>query len=122
MFDGIGVDLCDIARIERAMEKTHFMERVYTEEERAYLEKKGKSAAQSAAAMFAAKEAVAKALGTGFSGGVMPFQIGVVHAENGAPGAVLTGTAAKLLAGRRVLLSLSHEGSQAVAFAMIASE
>ena len=101
---GVGVDLCGIARIERAIEKAHFYERVFTPEERAYLNQKGKGRAQSAAAMFAAKEAVAKALGTGFSGGVMPWNISVVHDEKGAPAAEL---------------SLSHEGDSAIAFAVI---
>ena len=119
---GVGVDLCGIARIARAMERTHFMERVYTGEERAYLALKGKGAAQSAAAMFAAKEAVAKALGTGFSGGVSPGQIGVCHAPGGMPHVALTGAALErlqALGGRQVRLSLSHEQDMAVAFAVI---
>ena len=119
---GVGVDLCGIARIERAIEKAHFYERVFTPEERAYLDQKGKSRAQSAAAMFAAKEAVAKALGTGFSGGVMPWNISVVHDEKGAPGAELTGAAKarmEQIGGRNVMLSLSHEGDSAIAFAVI---
>lgn len=119
---GVGVDLCGIARIERAIEKTHFYERVFTPEERAYLDQKGKSRAQSAAAMFAAKEAVAKALGTGFSGGVMPWNISVVHDEKGAPGAELSGAAKERLeqmGGAGVRISLSHEGDSAIAFAVI---
>lgn len=122
MCKAVGVDLCAVSRIARAMEKPRFLARVYTQEERAYLEERGKTAAQSAAAMFAAKEAVAKALGTGFSGGVMPGQIGVTHAPGGAPGVLLTGCAAERLAqmgGARVLLSLSHEGDLAVAFVTI---
>lgn len=119
---GVGVDLCGIARIERAIEKAHFYERVFTPEERAYLDQKGKSRAQSAAAMFAAKEAVAKALGTGFSGGVMPWNISVVHDEKGAPGAELSGAAKERLeqmGGVGVRISLSHEGDSAIAFAVI---
>ena len=119
---GVGVDLCGIARIERAIEKAHFYERVFTPEERAYLNQKGKGRAQSAAAMFAAKEAVAKALGTGFSGGVMPWNISVVHDEKGAPGAELTGAAKERLeqiGGADVRISLSHEGDSAIAFAVI---
>ena len=119
---GVGVDLCGIARIERAIEKAHFNERVFTPEERAYLDQKGKSRAQSAAAMFAAKEAVAKALGTGFSGGVMPWNISVVHDEKGAPGAELSGAAKERLeqiGGAGVQISLSHEGDSAIAFAVI---
>lgn len=119
---GVGVDLCGIARIERAIEKEHFYERVFTPEERAYLDQKGKSRAQSAAAMFAAKEAVAKALGTGFSGGVMPWNISVVHDEKGAPGAELSGAAKERLeqmGGASVRISLSHEWDSAIAFAVI---
>ena len=119
---GVGVDLCDVARIERAIEKEHFYERVFTPEERAYLNQKGKGRAQSAAVMFAAKEAVAKALGTGFSGGVMPWNISVVHDEKGAPGAELTGAAKERLeqiGGAGVRISLSHEGDSAIAFAVI---
>ena len=119
---GVGVDLCGVARIERAIEKEHFYERVFTPAERAYLNQKGKGRAQSAAAMFAAKEAVAKALGTGFSGGVMPWNISVVHNEKGAPGAELTGAAKERLeqiGGAGVRISLSHEGDSAIAFAVI---
>ena len=64
---GIGVDLCAVSRMERAIAKEHFLNRVFTEGERAYLQSRGRSVGQSAAAMFAAKEAVAKALGTGFA-------------------------------------------------------
>ena len=119
---GVGVDLCGVARIERAIEKEHFYERVFTTEERAYLDQKGKGRAQSAAAMFPAKEAVAKALGTGFSGGVMPWNISVVHDEKGAPGAELSGAAKERLeqiGGAGVQISLSHEGDSAIAFAVI---
>lgn len=119
---GVGVDLCGVARIERAIEKEYFYERVFTPEERAYLNQKGKGRAQSAAAMFAAKEAVAKALGTGFSGGVMPWNISVVHNEKGAPAAELTGAAKERLeqiGGAGVQISLSHEGDSAIAFAVI---
>lgn len=119
---GVGVDMCAIARMQRALEKPRFAERVFTEAERAYLTGRGKGCAQSAAAMFAAKEAVAKALGTGFSGGVMPGQIGVVHDGAGRPGIELTGAALermRAMSGARVHLSLSHEGDMALAFAVI---
>ena len=72
--------------------------------------------------MFAAKEAVAKALGTGFAQGIMPGQIEVTHTGSGQPGARLTGAAqARLeqMGGGRILLSLSHEGDTAIAFALI---
>lgn len=119
---GIGTDLCAVSRMERAMEKEHFRARVFSEGERGYLEKKGKTAAQSAAAMFAAKEAVAKALGTGFAKGVMPWCIEVTHGADGAPGIILHAEAEERLeaiGGARVHLSLSHEGDTALAFAVI---
>ena len=119
---GIGTDLCAVSRMERAIEREHFYARVFLEGERAYLEKKGRTRAQSAAAMFAAKEAVAKALGTGFARGVMPWAIEVTHERSGAPGVRLHGEALARLAeigGGRVLLSLTHEGDTAMAFAVI---
>ena len=119
---GIGGALCAVSRMERAIARAGFMDRVYTEQERAALEQKGRGRAQSAAAMFAAKEAVAKALGTGMSGGVCFDQIEVTHDALGAPGVRLHGAAQErllALGGGRVLLSLSHEGDMAIAFAVI---
>ena len=119
---GIGTDLCRIDRIEKAIEKEHFYTRVFSEEERAYLETKGKQKGASAAAMFAAKEAVAKALGTGFAKGVSVSDIRVTHDELGAPGVQLFGGAAarmQALGADQVLLSLSHEGDMALAFALL---
>ena len=119
---GVGVDLCGIDRIRRAMEKPGFLERWYTEKERAAIASRSRGAAETAAAMFAAKEAVAKALGTGFAAGVMPEDIGVVYDSLGAPHAELTGGAAQrmqTLGAGRILLSLSHEGDMAAAFAVL---
>jgi len=68
---GLGIDLCEIARIDNAIQKSDgFLQRYFTAEERSYLEGRGQMVAQSAAAMFAAKEAFLKALGTGLSGGI----------------------------------------------------
>ena len=126
MFDGnvigIGVDLCAVSRMEKSIQREHFAQRVFLPGERAYLDQKDKSRAQSAAAMFAAKEAVAKALGTGFAQGVSAWTIEVTHDELGAPGIVLHGGAKErlcALGGARVLLSLTHEGDMAAAFAVI---
>ena len=119
---GIGTDLCAVSRMEKAIQKEHFYTRVFFEGERAYLDAKGKARAQSAAAMFAAKEAVAKALGTGFARGVEPWVIEVTHGESGAPGVVLHGGAKERLGklgGTKVLLSLTHENDMATAFAVV---
>ena len=119
---GIGTDLCAISRMEKAIQKAHFYERVFFEEERAYLEAKENARAQSAAAMFAAKEAVSKALGTGFIHGIMPWTIEVTHDEDGRPGVALHGAAMeklKSIGGKRVHLSLTHEGDTAMAFVIV---
>ena len=120
MIRGLGVDLMDVERIKRALERhPRFLARVYSPVEQAAIAQRG---AETAAGYFAAKEAVAKALGTGFAQGIMPEQIEVTHADNGQPGARLTGAAqARLeqMGGGRILLSLSHEGDTAIAFALI---
>ena len=119
---GIGTDMCAVSRMEKAIQRTHFYERVFFENERVYLESKENARAQSAAAMFAAKEAVSKALGTGFIRGIMPWTIEVTHDEHGKPGVVLHDAAKEKMesiGGKRVHLSLTHEGDMALAFAMI---
>lgn len=109
---GLGFDLCQIERIEKAMETHGFLCRYFTPEEQAYLEKKGKAASQSAAAMFAAKEALLKAMGVGLGGGIALGEIGVCHDASGAPSYRLTGEAAAKAAAlgvTRTHLTLTHE-------------
>ena len=121
MIVGIGTDICRIERFEDEEKRNALAARFFTEGERAYVEARGKGAAASAAAVFAAKEACAKALGTGFSG-FGPSEIEVVHWENGKPGYKLTGEANALARKRgvdRMHLSLSHDGGMAVAFAVL---
>lgn len=122
---GIGCDLCAVSRMARAIEKAHFTERVFLPGERAYLDSRGRARAQSAAAMFAAKEAAAKSLGTGFAQGVMPWTIEVIHAAQGAPQLLLHGEAQARFAamgGMRAHLSLSHEGDMAMAMVILEGE
>ena len=124
MITGIGTDLIEIVRIQRAIEKNpHFMERVYTANEIAYCRRK-KNAWQSFAARFAAKEAVSKALGTGI-GPVGLIEIEILNAENGQPKVVLHGKALQLAADRniqRVHISLSHSEAYAMATAVLEGE
>jgi holo-[acyl-carrier protein] synthase len=91
---GIGTDLIDIRRIERTLERygERFLDRVFTPVERARSERRAGRAA-SYAKRFAAKEAGAKALGTGFRQGVFLRDIGVVNLASGRPTLVLTGGA-----------------------------
>jgi holo-[acyl-carrier protein] synthase len=101
MIIGIGSDLCDIRRVEKVIARfgDRFLERVFTETERAKaLRRTGTLQAPTFAKRFAAKEACAKALGTGFSGGVFMSDLGVVNRPSGQPTFRLTGGAAARLA------------------------
>src|SRR6202453_4202140 len=99
MILGLGSDLCDIRRIEKTMQRhgERFLTRIYTDIERARSDKRANRAA-SYAKRFAAKEACAKALGTGLRAGVFWRDMGVVNLRSGAPTLALTGGAAKRLA------------------------
>lgn len=99
MIIGIGNDLIDIRRIAATLERfdERFINRIYTDTERAKSERRANRAA-SYAKRFAAKEACAKALGTGLSRGVFWRDMGVVNLQSGRPTLALTGGAAKQLA------------------------
>ena len=124
MIIGIGTDIVKTTRFEGMTE--HFIARAFTPNERAYL--LGKSHI-SAAGIFAAKEAVAKALGTGFSG-FWPNMVEITHDTNGKPQVILHGEAAhiarrlakgkrRFYRGYRLDLSITHTDDNAVAFAVI---
>lgn len=120
---GLGMDLCEISRIEQAIEKNErFLQRWYTAEEQAYILARGKAGAQSAAAMFAAKEAFLKAAGVGIGRGIAMTEVAVGHDEMGAPHYVLTGAAQQKLqemGAQRAWLTLSHEAGMAAAVCVI---
>ena len=94
MIIGVGTDLCDIRRIERTLERfpERFTSRVFTETERARVARRRNPAA-AFAQRFAAKEACAKALGTGFRRGVFWRDMGVDNLPSGKPFLTLTGGA-----------------------------
>ena len=98
MILGVGNDLIDIRRIERTLERfgERFIGRIFTEAERRKSEGRAQRAA-SYAKRFAAKEACAKALGTGLRHGVYWRDMGVVNLPSGRPTLKLTGGAAKAL-------------------------
>jgi holo-[acyl-carrier protein] synthase len=91
---GIGTDLCDIRRIERTIARhgDRFVQRIFTPVERRLAEQRANPAA-TYAKRFAAKEACAKALGTGFREGVFFRDLGVVNLPSGRPTMELTGAA-----------------------------
>lgn len=127
MIVGMGSDLCDIRRIEASLARfgDRFIHRLFTDVERERSERKGDRAA-SYAKRFAAKEACAKALGTGFRQGVAWRDLGVVNLRSGKPTMILTGQAGDVLAklvpdGHEAVihLSLTDEPPYAQAFVII---
>lgn len=127
MIIGLGVDLCDIRRIERVMARygDKFLHRVFTETERARADRRTEALrAATYAKRFAAKEACAKALGTGFAQGVFHSDIGVVNLPTGQPTLALTrGAAARLAAitppGRTAAMALTLTDEPPYAFAQV---
>ena len=137
MILGIGNDLTDIRRIEKSLERfgDRFIDRVFTEVERRKSERRyaGEGPrnvrAASYAKRFAAKEACAKALGTGFRDGVFWRDMGVVNLPSGQPTMALTGGALERLraitpAGMvpRIHVTITDEYPMAEAFVMISAE
>jgi len=124
MVIGIGTDLIEIARIEQSIARfgDRFLERVFTPAEMLYCRRK-KNAAESFAARFAAKEAGAKALGTGISHGISWLELEVLREPTGKPTLALTGRAAaraQSLGVARISLSLTH--SKDIALAVVIME
>ncbi len=119
---GHGVDLVEVARIERVwkLHQAAFLERVYTRAEQEYCLPR-RDAAIRLAGRFAAKEAVLKALGTGWRGGIRFTDVETLPDALGKPEVRLSGEAARI-AGQQgiaqVLLSISHAGEYASASAI----
>jgi holo-[acyl-carrier protein] synthase len=121
---GTGIDMVDIDRVARSIERygRRFLERVYTAQEIAYCERKRRNAAESYAARFAAKEAGAKALGTGMGFGVTWREIEVEREPAGRPLLVLHGRAAELaqaMGVQRSSLSITHTDTRAMAMVIL---
>lgn len=117
--------MLEIARMERVIaRRPSFLSRVFTDEERAYCDRRARPA-EHYAARWAAREAVLKALGTGFSGGIGPQDVSVTNEASGRPQAVLRGRALELAREqgvREVALSLSHTREVAVANAVMVTD
>jgi holo-[acyl-carrier protein] synthase len=127
MIIGIGSDLCDARRIAKTIERhgERFLNRIFTPVERAKAERRA-NRAETYAKRFAAKEACAKALGTGFRRGVFWRDMGVVNMPSGQPTMKLTGGALERLKAitpsgceARIDLSVTDEGPTAQAIVII---
>jgi holo-[acyl-carrier protein] synthase len=119
MIVGSGIDLAEIGRIQQSIDRygSRFLNRIYTPAEQAYCLRRRKSA-ESFAARFAAKEAGAKALGTGISRGVNWLEIEVVREPGGRPTLKFHGRAAQIAARLGVAhaaLSITHTADLAMA-------
>ncbi len=119
MILGIGVDLCEVERIEQAITRhgERFLARIYTPAERAYCENKPNKM-ERFAGRFAAKEAAMKALGTGWHRGVGWCDFEVTRLATGQPVIVLHGVAqqiAQQMGTGRILVSITHTASMAMA-------
>ena len=122
MILSIGVDMVDVARVQQLLEQggDAFLERVYTPDERAYCLARARPG-EHLAARFAAKEAVMKCLGTGWSQGVGFSQVEVRREPSGEVTVTLTSRALEVSRDpgiQRIHISLSHTAGQAVAFAV----
>ena len=128
MIIGTGVDIVEIDRFKNMKEKTRFMKRVFSVREQEYLASKD---SQTMAGLFAAKEAVSKALGTGFRG-FFPCDIEILHDKNGKPFVMLHGIAqavANSITSKKddpirpssylIHISISHNHTNAIAFAVL---
>jgi holo-[acyl-carrier protein] synthase len=129
MIIGIGSDLCDVRRIERVIERygERFLDRIFTATERSKADGR-LTRIETYAKRFAAKEACAKALGTGFRRGVFWRDLGVVNLSSGRPTMALTGGALERLraitpAGHvaRIDVSITDEGPMAHAMVIISA-
>lgn len=120
---GLGIDLCDIERLRILTEKTPaFLNKYYTDAERSYIQSRGVAAAQSMAAIYAAKEAFWKAMGCGITGTASLGEVEILHRESGSPYYHLSGKAkemAEVRGVKTVYLSLTHEKDMAAAVCIL---
>ena len=112
-----GLDLCEISRMEEAADRPHFLGRWLTPSEQSYLDGRGAVRAASIAGLWAAKEAVVKALGVGLS--IPLTEIEILHDEAGCPACRLSGKAAELAGDAAISISITHEAGTAAAVCVL---
>ena len=121
---GIGMDIVEVARVDKAVARDSFVSRVFTPAEIAYCRSRGRQAGQSFAARFAGKEAVLKAFGTGLRGGSLT-EIEILPDDLGCPQVGLTGFFADFAQKKgvkKVWISLTHTKEYAAAQCVMEAE
>jgi len=121
MITGIGIDIIEVKRMERWLDKPDLLKRYFHPQEITLVFSRKNSAAQTLAARFAAKEAFGKALGTGLAG-IELKDIIVINNDKGKPDVRLTGTAENEFeksGANKVHLSLTHERENAIAMIVL---
>ena len=113
MMNKVGVDIVRVSRLEKSLTNPTFLSRVFTQKEITYCKNKNKPI-NSYAAIYAAKEAICKALSKGIT--LAFHEIEVDHDENGAPFYNLSGATKSMC--KNASLSISHDGEYAIAFCL----
>jgi holo-[acyl-carrier protein] synthase len=123
MVKGIGVDIIEIDRVRRSIERLgdRFLDKVYTSREILYCNGKAHRF-QHYAARFAAKEALSKALSTGWAGEFRWKDVEIMNEPSGQPRFSLHGTLRERLGGASIMLTMSHSDSHVVAMVLIQEE
>lgn len=116
---GLGNDLIEIERMRKTMQKygEHFIDRIFTQREKDYCQK-FQDPTPHFAARFAAKEAVAKALGTGIGKKLSWHDIEIVNGPEGKPSVVLSAKSRKAFQDPKLLIAISHSTTLATAVAV----
>ncbi|MBQ4432445.1 MAG: holo-ACP synthase [Synergistaceae bacterium] len=120
MVAGIGIDLCGVERMKKALQSEHFKERIFSPEEISYCESKGRKRFESYAAGFAAREAFCKASGKTLSAVMFGGNFTLTRNNDGVPSVKLSGNLA--MPGAKIFVSLTHEGGFACAVVVIDKE
>jgi len=117
MCKGLGIDVCEITRMEKQLQDDRFLTRFFTTSEIDYVRSRGAGAAGTLAGLFAAREALGKALGSGIDFELKEAEIS--HTEAGAPFFRLSGRLKERLGNGRLFLSISHDGGVAAAVCLL---
>lgn len=120
MIYGIGTDIIEISRVAKSIQRLgqHFLDRLFTHREQEYC-LKYKASERHFAGRFAAKEAIAKALGTGMNEKLNWLDIEIINSVTGSPEVILSEKAMAHFQGITVKVSISHNHETAIAFAIV---